>query len=276
MWFSYPWGTNPEALPHINAKEEVMAEEVVVVKKPGGIGDPPHEAVRLHRDLIKLMKFIREKYQEKIDQAFDRVSRQIGFVVATTMPVTLEMAQGGKVMRLAVGAKHLENTLFDKEIIGTLKGITEGPTPEPSQPGVYNLYVIWFEALKFKLKTDWVEPAHVLAGRLRELFPAAAAAYRPEVQEPAHWFDPGSLISLEERVLIDVIDEVYPELRLVERLDLYRRGVERFGPLPDPWISGLGAILKPDPTPWKAQLVREINEVLRRYGLNEAIPQPLH
>jgi hypothetical protein len=229
--------------------------------------EPAHPGlITLHHGVLALLKHIRTKYQDAIDQAFDRVSRQIGFVVATTMPITLEVAAGGKVKRLAVGAKHLENTLFDKEIIGALKAVVRDPTPEPARPGVYNLYVIWFEALKFKLKTDWVEPAHVLAGRLRELVPAAAAAaYRPEVQEPAHWFDPGSLISLEERVLIDALDEVYPELRLVERLDISRRGMERFGP-GVPWRAG------PHPEPWKVQLVRELTEVLRRYGLAEAIP----
>jgi hypothetical protein len=253
-----------------------MVEEFMV-KKPGGGGDPPHEAVRLHRDLINLMKHIREKYQENIDQAFDRVSRQIGFVVATTMPVILEVVKGGKVKRLAVGAKYLENTLFDKEIMGAIHPLMDDPIPIDG-PGVYNLYVIWFEALKFKLKSDWMEPAHVLAGRLRERLPvqvAAAAAYKPEVQEPAHWFDPGSLISLEERVLIDAIDEVYPELRLVERLDFYRRGMRRFDPTPDPWRQGVGAVLGPFPEPWRGQLVKEINEVLRRYGIAGAIPEPL-
>jgi hypothetical protein len=249
-----------------------MVEEFIV-KKPGGGGDPPHEAVRLHRDLINLMKYIREKYQENIDQAFDRVSRQIGFVVATTMPVILEVAKGGKVKRLSVGAKYLENTLFDKEIMGVLNPLMDDPIP-PDRPGVYNLYVIWFEALKFKLKSDWMEPAHVLAGRLWERLPVqvAAAEYKPEVREPAHWFDPGSLISLEERVLIDAIDEVYPELRLVERIDFYRQGMGRFGPLPDPWRAGLGAVLGPQPDPWRGQLVKEINQVLRRYGLVEVTP----
>jgi hypothetical protein len=246
--------------------------EKLVIKKPGGGGDPPHEAVRLHRDLINFLKYIREKYQEKIDQAFDRVSRQIGFVVATTMPITLEVAEGGKLKRLAVGAKYLENTLFDKEIIGALHPLKDDPIPV-GKPGIYNLYAIWFEALKFKLKTDWIEPAHLLAGRLWERLPVqvAAAEYRPEVREPAHWFDPGSLISLEERVLIDAIDEVYPELRLVERIDFYRRGMQRFGPSPDPWRADLGALLKPSPDPWKAQFLREINEILRRYGLAETV-----
>jgi hypothetical protein len=40
----------------------------------------------------------------------------------------------------------------------------------------------------------------------------------PEVQEPAHWFDAGIALGKEEEVLISAIDEVYPELKLAERI----------------------------------------------------------
>jgi len=46
-------------------------------------------------------------------------------------------------------------------------------------------------------------------------------------EEPAHWFDPGTIIAAEEGVLITAIDEVYPELRLADRISHYRRGLGR-------------------------------------------------
>jgi hypothetical protein len=50
--------------------------------------------------------------------------------------------------------------------------------------------------------------------------------------EPAHWFDPGRAIAFEEAALISVIDEVYPELRLVDRVAAYRQ-VARKAVLPE-------------------------------------------
>jgi hypothetical protein len=50
------------------------------------------------------------------------------------------------------------------------------------------------------------------------------ALVRPEVREPAHWFDPRIAIAPEEAVLISVIDKVYPELRLMDRIASFRYG----------------------------------------------------
>jgi hypothetical protein len=47
--------------------------------------------------------------------------------------------------------------------------------------------------------------------------------YPPEVQEPAHWFDAGIALAKEEEILIPAIDEVYPELKLAERIALGRQ-----------------------------------------------------
>lgn len=58
--------------------------------------EPAHPAVvRLYDDLITIYARIREKYQSEIDTAFDRISRQIGFVVTTTVPVVLEVGDEG-------------------------------------------------------------------------------------------------------------------------------------------------------------------------------------
>jgi hypothetical protein len=100
--------------------------------------------------------------------------------------------------------------------------------------GSYNIYLIWFDALKLRLRTDWIEPAHFrdylkLRDRFKDILrfdwiePAhvalggmAASPVDPDVIEPAH-FKP-TPDRWREKVLIAVIDEVYPELRLIDRI----------------------------------------------------------
>ena len=53
---------------------------------------------------------------------------------------------------------------------------------------------------------------------------------RPEVREPAHWFDPGVAIAIEDAVVISAIDQVYPELRLAERIAADRLAIRRIRP----------------------------------------------
>jgi hypothetical protein len=180
--------------------------------------EPAHPSiVRLHDDLIAIYRFLREKYQEVIDQTFDQISRQIGFVVTTTVPVVLEVGKGGDVVEFRMGAEHLKDTLFDRELSAALKELGGSSIPNVST-GTYHLHLLWFDALKLKLRTDWVEPAHLIPGGFGDM-----GQIVPGVREPAHWFDPGTLIPVEEAVLVAVIDEVYPELRLVDRIATYRQ-----------------------------------------------------
>ena len=213
--------------------------------------EPAHPmVVRFHDDLLAIYRRIRDKFLERIDKTFDATSREIGFLVTTTLPLTLEIDKKGKVKQIELGAEYLKNTLFDKHFSPILRAIaSEDPEFDPSiSPGTYNLYLIWFDALKLKLRTDWVEPAHFRDYfRIRERFadifrlrfdwvePAhialggsALAAVDPDVMEPAH-FKP-SPDPWRDRVLIAVIDEIYPELHLVERItrlkDLLRTRVQ--------------------------------------------------
>jgi len=181
--------------------------------------EPAHPmVVALHDSLVAIYKLIREKYQTKIDATFDDVSRQIGFVVTTTLPVEVEVDKG-KIKSTTVGAEGLKGTLFEKiaGVVGT-DAIAGGAVGN----GKYNLYLIWYPALKLRLRTDFMEPAH-LGGTGGTLGAAAAARLAPGVREPAHWFDAGVAISGEEAVTIAAIDEVYPELRLIERVSAARQ-----------------------------------------------------
>lgn len=192
--------------------------------------EPAHPAVvRLYDDLITIYARIREKYQGEIDTAFDRISRQIGFVVTTTVPVVLEVGDKGEHNRISMGAEHLKDTLFDKELSKVF-----GPQPDPWKvaAGKYNLYLIWFDALHLKLRTDWMEPAHFF--KERDIRTSAVSGISSkalkrgwEWQEPAHWFDPGIAIAVEELVLIEAIDRVYPELRLVDRVAFVRDALRK-------------------------------------------------
>jgi len=187
--------------------------------------EPGHPAiVKLHDDLVSIYTILRNKFQKDIDSAFDRVSRQIGFIVTTTVPVVFEVSDKGVVKRISMGAEHLKGTIFEKELSAALKGLVgkEGPSPDPWSPGTYKLYLLWFDALNLKLRTHWMEPVQFLRAVVSESQVEAAARVRPEVMEPVHWFDPGTVIAAEEAVLIAVIDEVYPELRLVDRVTAYR------------------------------------------------------
>ncbi len=196
--------------------------------------EPAHPAViRLYEDLIQVYRSMRER-QEEIDAAFDRVASQIGFVVTTTLPVRVQIAEKGAVKQVQLDGEALQGTIFEKELSGFLKQIAEKPfTGVPA--GTYRFYLIWYNALKLKLRRDWLEPAHVLQGLLGSLVSPAttavsASAIRPEVREPTHWFDPGVIIAMEDAVVISAIDEVYPELRLAERISADRLAIRRIRP----------------------------------------------
>ena len=179
--------------------------------------EPAHPmVVALHDSLVAIYKLIREKYQQKIDATFDDVSRQIGFVVTTTVPVEVEVGDNGKIKATSVGAAGLKGTMFEK-VAGAIGNDAVGGNVSG---GKYNLYLIWYPALKLRLRTDFMEPAHFRAAQPQF---SAAAKLVPGVREPAHWFDAGTAIAEEEAILIAAIDEVYPELRLVERVSAARQ-----------------------------------------------------
>src|SRR5208282_3110976 len=108
-----------------------MADKIAFRPPP----EPAHVSlVRQYEDLVAILKYIRDKGQEVIDQGFDRVSSQIGFVVATTLPVIAEVNEYGKIERLGVRGKHLEGTLFDTELLPSLKKVLGGD-PMPAVKG---------------------------------------------------------------------------------------------------------------------------------------------
>jgi hypothetical protein len=179
--------------------------------------EPAHPSIiKLQDDLVEIYKIIRERYQRDIDEAFAGVAQKIGFVVTTTLPVVLNVDDKGA--HLAMGTENLRGTLFESAIMEVLAPIADDLARKLTV-GEYPLYVIWHEALKLKLRTDWMEPVH-----WRRYQPAVAAQVLQGwgVREPAHWFDPRLEIDIRDALVINAIDQVYPELRLLERVETAR------------------------------------------------------
>jgi hypothetical protein len=196
-----------------------MADEKLAIF--GHWREPAHPGVlKLHDDLVVILTLIRDKYQAVIDRAFDSTARQIGFVVTTTLPVVVDVADGGKVAGVKMGAENLRGTIFENGFAEVLRPLAAEKLANVSA-GSYKLQLIWLGALKLRLPCHWCEPAHVgLSAQLRQASSAAIFDYGPV--EPAQWFDPGLMVSVEEAVLIHALDEVYPQLKLVERIGQIR------------------------------------------------------
>ena len=196
--------------------------------------EPAHPViVQRFNDLVNIYKYLKNGFQEKIDTAFDSVARQIGFVITTTLPITVHVSEKGNVEKAELGSKGLQGTLFEREFAGLLKGFS-GKPEEKVGSGSYSLYLIWHEALKLKLRADWVEPAHFRVFQTESLQTAIAdeqwRQVRPEVKEPAHWFDADIALAEDEEILISAIDEVYGDLKLAERIAGARQESRQFIP----------------------------------------------
>jgi hypothetical protein len=249
-------------------------------RKIGPWIEPAHTAVLEFRDvLLALYRQIREGFQAQVDTAFDKASRDIGYLVTTTVPVQVVIGRGGRIKDVELGAAHLQGTVYEKRLSPVLKKMTGLDLKDAkAAPGEYMIQMIWFDALKLRLRTDWIEPAHFrdyqrLHERFRDILkfdwiePAHVVlggsgqiAVNPDVIEPAH-FKP-STDPWREKVLVAVIDEVYPELRLIERmakLKDYLRLKVRPDVIEPAHFHDLRRRL-PD------EALKEIEGVLRRFG----------
>ena len=226
--------------------------------------EPAHPViVQQFDDFVDIYRSIRQHFQGRIDAIFDSVSRQIGFVVTTTLPVVVHIGQEGRIDKVAFGAKNLEGTVFEREFAPMFKEMS-GRQAGKVKAGDYTLQLLWYEALKLKLKADWMEPAHFQRTGIRpEILEQLTMRVPPEVQEPAHWFDAGIALGKEEEVLISAIDEVYPELKLAERIAMGRRDT-RFR------VPGIR-----EPAHFR-QMLERIVETQSAARLNPGVREPAH
>lgn len=194
--------------------------------------EPAHPViVKQYDDIIDIYKFLKNSFQARIDTIFDSISKNIGFVVTTTMPVIFHIGGDGKIEKVEFGTKALEGTIFEREFKGLFNELSGKQQVGKVSAGDYSIYLIWHEALKLKLKADWIEPAHFRKFRNRfDVFEEVGSRVRPEVREPAHWFDAGISLATEEEILIAAIDEVYTDLKLAERVSVARRETLKLPP----------------------------------------------
>lgn len=262
--------------------------------------EPAHPVlVQRFDDFINIYRFIKDAIQEKLDNIFDNVSRQIGFVVTTTLPVTFRIAEGGRIESIELATKNLQGTVFERGFAPILKELS-GKSVGNIAVGSYSLYFIWYDALKLKLKADWIEPAHFIPNRVPEqLIPGIREPAHftpgqlvPGIREPAHWFDAGIALAKEEEILIAAIDEIYTDLKLAERVAVARRESLKYVPgirepahfrdiIENVVVARSGQQLVPgirEPAHFRKiaelldredalKLVAELTDVLKKYGL---------
>jgi len=101
------------------------------------------------------------------------------------------------------------------------------------------------------VKPEVMEPAHPVG---------------PEVLEPAHWFDPVFTPPIEEAIMITVIDEIYPELRLIEKIASIRERRRRpvFPEVQEP--AHYRQFSKPIDTDKLKEVISQLGNLLRNLG----------
>lgn len=95
--------------------------------------EPAHPMiVRLYDDLVSIYRNIKENYQKEIDASFDRASQQLGFVITTTVPVTLEVGENGDIKNLNISSERLKGTIFEKELSRSIEAMKRGMPAVPA------------------------------------------------------------------------------------------------------------------------------------------------
>jgi hypothetical protein len=318
-----------------------MWMEKKILENMGYWTEPAHPMmIKLYDDLVAIYKVVRDNYQKEIDNAFDRASQQIGFVVTTTMPVVLDVGERGAIKGISIALESMKGTALEKELSTTFGLMKKNEKRLEISPGVYNIALFWYEAVKLRLRTDWMEPAHSayeVQSELMGLSPSCrsmqetgiASQYRPWLEpihngpwcrpwmEPAHnrpwcepvhhrswgrpWMEPAhpvfetesdfkrteamwrgnehqepaqfmnwaNQIATEKSVLISAIDEVYPDLKLGERLDKAQYTTSSMSHLqphhiwpgvrePAHMMAAMQRSTSPQPDPWR-QAMMEIS-----------------
>jgi len=161
------------------------------------VREPPH-FVRSFEDLVTLYEVIRDKYQAKIDQSFDAVSAQIGFVVTTMLPVTVVIDPKKTISAADLGEESLRSSIFGKQFAEVLDGIKRESSFSELKPGDYNIILFWNKGLQAIFAATKSSAESMQAG---------------PTPQPAIKTLPG-----EAAVLFSAIDKVYPDLNLGRRL----------------------------------------------------------
>ena len=77
--------------------------------------EPAHPmVVKLYEELLAIYKVLRDSHQTAIDRAFDNASRQIGYVVTTTIPAIFEVGAKSQITGVKLGSENLKDTIFER------------------------------------------------------------------------------------------------------------------------------------------------------------------
>jgi hypothetical protein len=167
-------------------KEVIMAEENYALKWL--VREPPH-FVKNFGDIVRFYEIVKEKYQKDIDNAFDSVSEQIGFVVTTMLPVSVVIGRGGKITSMELAEDSLKTSMFNTALKDVLSSISKNEAGF-TKMGTYNLIIFWNAGLQALL--------------------GATCDPTPEPASPQIEVDiPG-----EAKVVLSAIDRVYSDLHL--------------------------------------------------------------
>lgn len=236
-------------------------------------GSAQYSAIKTYDYLRNLYAFFRNR-QDGIDKTFDNVSKSIGLVITTTLPIQVEISKG-KINSISIGTGQLTNTLFEQkfnDFLQSFKTLTDerlSTIPD----GSYNLYLIWLDALNLRLRSDFMDPGSSSGSTPTTFRPVPPVVREPVhnnwgvgIREPVHWIDPGS-IDLNEAIQISAIDDIYPELKLADRIILTQQiNSVTFNAKPNRLSTTLRHIedtITPERLP---QFLDEMSSLLRRYG----------
>ncbi len=91
-----------------------------------------------------------------------------------------------------MGSESLKNTPFEKEITAVFDLKKKGENKINVSAGVYNLALFWYDAVKLRLRTDWMEPAHPVYQLQSELMgmrqsPQSAQAMNQSISPNPGW-----------------------------------------------------------------------------------------
>jgi hypothetical protein len=183
---------------------------VVVVKRTKLWQEPAHPLLSRKYDLEKLYRLIQSN-QQKIDEAFDSVSKKIGFVATTTVPISIDVDDKGKI-KIAMAAENMKGTIYEEALSKAVAPILRDSAP--MNPGSFEMLLFWEPALKYTLRAA-----------VDELKLTKVPGEPQQPNEPAHYvrlrkdildmFDSEPVMG---SVLIDVIDKVYTDLKFGESI----------------------------------------------------------
>ena len=147
-----------------------------------------HATLKLHEYLSRIYQYLKG-HQKEIDRVFDSTSEKMGVVLTTSLLSEMQVVDKKIKAFKTVIPQGYKPTMYHEAMDKLLAGM-HGTALEEVADGQHPLYVFWHEALKAKLKTSWIEPAHYI-DRIRD---KASLYSRTETDYSLSWIDRKSVV----------------------------------------------------------------------------------